>query len=56
MNFTTLITDLPIEVDNYNSLCMLESQSPPKHPFPTCTYKATNNSTGVRYCLRRLLG
>ncbi|XP_058835746.1 PAN2-PAN3 deadenylation complex subunit PAN3 isoform X1 [Topomyia yanbarensis] len=49
--------DLPLEVENYHSLCLLESMPVhPKLPLPSSTYKATNHLTGVKYCLRRLHG
>ncbi|KAL1380230.1 hypothetical protein pipiens_000467, partial [Culex pipiens pipiens] len=49
--------DLPLEVENYHSLCLLESLPVhPKLPLPSSTYKATHNLTGVKYCLRRLHG
>lgn len=48
-------TDLE-EIDNYHSLYPLET--PPSHSklILTSTYKATHNSTGIKYCLRRLHG
>lgn len=49
--------DLPLEVENYHSLCQLESLPVhPKLPVQSSTYKATHNLTGVKYCLRRLHG
>lgn len=49
--------DLPLEVENYHSLCLLESLPVhPKLPVQSSTYKATHNLTGVKYCLRRLHG
>ncbi|CAO1314321.1 unnamed protein product [Diamesa tonsa] len=44
---------LPLEVDNYHSLTLLEETSV---PVPSTTYKATNSTTGIKYCLRRLHG
>lgn len=49
--------DIPLEVENYHSLCLLESLPlHPKLPLPSSTYKATHSVTGVKYCLRRLHG
>ncbi|XP_058124976.1 PAN2-PAN3 deadenylation complex subunit PAN3 isoform X2 [Anopheles ziemanni] len=49
--------DIPLEVENYHSLCLLESLPlHPKLPLPSSTYKATHSITGVKYCLRRLHG
>lgn len=46
-----------LEVGNYHSLYPLEPQSiHPKLPCPSTTYKATNSTTGIKYCLRRLHG
>jgi len=48
-------SNLPLEVDNYHSLSLLEASS--NLPVPsTTTYKATHSSTGIKYCLRRLHG
>lgn len=49
--------DIPSEIDSHHSLYALEPQ--PIHqklPLPSSTYKATHNTTGVKYCLRRLHG
>lgn len=49
--------EMPSEIDSYHSLYALEPQ--PIHqklPLPSSTYKATHNTTGVKYCLRRLHG
>ncbi|KAL5291436.1 PAN3 family protein [Megaselia abdita] len=44
-----------MEVGNYHSLYPLEPQTiHPKLPCPSSTYKATNSTTGIKYCLRRL--
>ncbi|XP_050097664.1 PAN2-PAN3 deadenylation complex subunit PAN3 [Anopheles aquasalis] len=49
--------DIPLEVENYHSLCLLESHPiHPKLPLPSSTYRATHSVTGVKYCLRRLHG
>ncbi|XP_055631577.1 PAN2-PAN3 deadenylation complex subunit PAN3 isoform X2 [Toxorhynchites rutilus septentrionalis] len=49
--------DLPLDVEKYHSLCLLESlPAHPKLPLPSSTYRATHNLTGVKYCLRRLHG
>uniref|UniRef100_A0A182Y1C5 PAN2-PAN3 deadenylation complex subunit PAN3 n=1 Tax=Anopheles stephensi TaxID=30069 RepID=A0A182Y1C5_ANOST len=49
--------DIPLEVENYHSLCLLESLPlHPKLPLPSSTYRATHAVTGVKYCLRRLHG
>lgn len=49
--------DIPTEIDNYHSLYALEPQPVhQKNPLPSSTYKATQNNTGVKYCLRRLHG
>uniref|UniRef100_A0A182WIF7 PAN2-PAN3 deadenylation complex subunit PAN3 n=1 Tax=Anopheles minimus TaxID=112268 RepID=A0A182WIF7_9DIPT len=49
--------DIPLEVENYHSLCLLESSAlQPKLTLPTSTYRATHAVTGVKYCLRRLHG
>lgn len=45
-------SNLPIEVDNYHSLSLLEASS--NLPVPSSTYKAIHSSTGIKYCLRRL--
>lgn len=48
-------SNLPLEVDNYHSLTLLEATS--NLPVPsTTTYKAVHSSTGLKYCLRRLHG
>lgn len=48
-------SNLPLEVDNYHSLSLLEAAS--NLPVPsTTTYKAVHSSTGLKYCLRRLHG
>lgn len=48
-------TNLPLEVDNFHSLSLLEGSS--NLPVPSAsTYKATHNLTGIKYCLRRLHG
>lgn len=47
-------TNLPIEVDHYHSLTLLETVT--QLPLPSTTYKATNSTTGIKYCLRRLHG
>jgi PAB-dependent poly(A)-specific ribonuclease subunit 3 len=48
-------SNLPLEVDNFHSLSLLESSS--NLPVPSAsTYKATHNLTGIKYCLRRLHG
>jgi PAB-dependent poly(A)-specific ribonuclease subunit 3 len=47
-------SNLPLEVDNYHSLTLLETVT--QLPVPSTTYKATNGSTGIKYCLRRLHG
>lgn len=47
-------SNLPIEVDNYHSLSLLEASS--NLPVPSSTYKAIHSSTGIKYCLRRLHG
>ncbi|XP_037907770.1 PAN2-PAN3 deadenylation complex subunit PAN3 isoform X2 [Hermetia illucens] len=50
-------SNLPIEVDNYHSLYPLEPETlHPKLIQQSSTYKATNSSTGIKYCLRRLHG
>lgn len=47
-------SNLPLEVDNYHSLTLLEASN---LPVPsTSTYKATHSATGLKYCLRRLHG
>uniref|UniRef100_A0A182LY71 PAN2-PAN3 deadenylation complex subunit PAN3 n=1 Tax=Anopheles culicifacies TaxID=139723 RepID=A0A182LY71_9DIPT len=49
--------DIPLEVENYHSLCLLEAL--PLHPkltLPSSMYRATHSVTGVKYCLRRLHG
>lgn len=52
--------DLPLQVDNYNSLYPLETLPvQPLHAkltLPSSTYKATHSTSGVKYCLRRLHG
>ncbi|CRK95864.1 CLUMA_CG009311, isoform A [Clunio marinus] len=48
-------SNLPLEIDNYHSLSLLEATSNLTVPSTT-TYKATHSSTGLRYCLRRLHG
>uniref|UniRef100_A0AAG5D5N0 PAN2-PAN3 deadenylation complex subunit PAN3 n=1 Tax=Anopheles atroparvus TaxID=41427 RepID=A0AAG5D5N0_ANOAO len=49
--------EIPLEVENYHSLCVLESLPlHPKLPLPSSTYRATHSVTGVKYCLRRLHG
>lgn len=51
------VLDVPDEIDNYHSLYVLDTNSVnPKIPLPSTTYKATNNNTGIKYCLRRLHG
>lgn len=45
-------SNLPLEVDNYHSLSLLEASS--NLPVPSSTYKAIHSSTGIKYCLRRL--
>lgn len=45
-------SNLPIEVDNYHTLSLLEASS--NLPVPSSTYKAIHSSTGIKYCLRRL--
>lgn len=47
-------SNLPIEVDHYHSLTLLETIS--QLPLPSTTYKATHSTTGIKYCLRRLHG
>lgn len=50
---------LPLEVDNYHALYPLEPPAQPMHTkltLPASTYRATHNSTGLKYCLRRLHG
>ncbi|XP_075163488.1 poly(A) specific ribonuclease subunit PAN3 isoform X4 [Haematobia irritans] len=51
---------LPMEIDNYHSLYPLEALPvQPLHAkltLPSSTYKATNSTTGIKYCLRRLHG
>lgn len=47
-------SNLPLEVDNYHSLALLEASS--NLPVPSSTYKAIHTSTGIKYCLRRLHG
>ncbi|KAH8302680.1 hypothetical protein KR044_009400, partial [Drosophila immigrans] len=50
---------LPLEVDNYHALYPLEPPVQPMHTkltLPASTYRATHNSTGFKYCLRRLHG
>jgi PAB-dependent poly(A)-specific ribonuclease subunit 3 len=49
-------SNLPLEVDNYHSLSLLEASS--NHlPVPSTTcYKATHGQTGMKYCLRRYHG
>lgn len=48
-------SNLPLEVDNYHSLSLIEVAS--NLPVPsTTTYKATHSATGLKYCLRRLHG
>ncbi|XP_033242590.1 PAN2-PAN3 deadenylation complex subunit PAN3 isoform X2 [Drosophila miranda] len=50
---------LPHEVDNYHALYPLEPPAQPLHAkltLPASTYRATHNTTGYRYCLRRLHG
>lgn len=50
-------SNLPLEVDNYHSLSLLEASSNLPSNLPaTTTYKATHSSTGIKYCLRRLHG
>lgn len=52
-----IISDIPNEIDNYHSLYLLEPLAiHQKLPLPSSTYKATHNSTGFKYCLRRLHG
>lgn len=54
---TNPTSDIPAEIDNYHSLYALEAQPVhQKNPLPSSTYKATQNNTGVKYCLRRLHG
>ncbi|XP_030385179.1 PAN2-PAN3 deadenylation complex subunit PAN3 isoform X2 [Scaptodrosophila lebanonensis] len=64
---SNLITDpaeaaqhaLPMEVDNYHALYPLEPPAQPlqaKLTLPASTYRATHNTTGFKYCLRRLHG
>lgn len=49
--------DIPAEIDNYHTLYPLEAQPiHQKHPLPSSTYRATHNTTGIKYCLRRLNG
>lgn len=56
---TSAYPDLPAAVDNYNDLCPLEPL-PSVHKaqinYQTSTYKATNLTNGMRYCLRRIHG
>ncbi len=47
-------SNLPLEVDNYHSLALLEASS--NLPIVSSTYKAIHSSTGIKYCLRRLHG
>jgi len=50
---------LPMEVDNYHALYPLEPPAQPMHAkltLPASTYRATHNTTGYKYCLRRLHG
>ncbi|XP_032596131.1 PAN2-PAN3 deadenylation complex subunit PAN3 isoform X3 [Drosophila grimshawi] len=50
---------LPLEVDNYHALYPLEAPAQAMHTkltLPASTYRATHNSTGFKYCLRRLHG
>lgn len=50
---------LPMEVDNYHALYPLEPPAQPLHAkltLPASTYRATHNTTGYKYCLRRLHG
>lgn len=50
---------LPLEVDNYHALYPLEPPAQAMHTkltLPASTYRATHNSTGFKYCLRRLHG
>jgi PAB-dependent poly(A)-specific ribonuclease subunit 3 len=47
-------SNLPLEVDNYHSLSLLEAST--NIPVPSSTYKAIHISTGIKYCLRRLHG
>ncbi|XP_034658927.1 PAN2-PAN3 deadenylation complex subunit PAN3 isoform X4 [Drosophila subobscura] len=50
---------LPHEVDNYHALYPLEPPAQPLHAkltLPASTYRATHNTTGYKYCLRRLHG
>jgi PAB-dependent poly(A)-specific ribonuclease subunit 3 len=47
-------SNLPLEIDNYHSLSLLEASS--NLPVPSSTYKAIHSSTGIKYCLRRLHG
>lgn len=52
-----LILDIPSEIDNYHALFLLEPLAiHQKLPLPSSTYKATQISTGIKYCLRRLHG
>lgn len=46
-------SNLPLEVDNYHNLSLLEA---PSNLPSTTTYKATHNATGIKYCLKRLHG
>lgn len=49
--------DIPTEIDSYHQLYALEAQPiHQKNPLPSSTYKATQNTTGIKYCLRRLHG
>uniref|UniRef100_A0A182TFG3 PAN2-PAN3 deadenylation complex subunit PAN3 n=1 Tax=Anopheles melas TaxID=34690 RepID=A0A182TFG3_9DIPT len=48
--------DIPLEVENYHSLCLLESVQLHTKLAPSSTYRATHAVTGVKYCLRRLHG
>lgn len=55
--FSHPILDIPTEIDNYHALCLLETLAiHQKLPLPSSTYKATHNTTGIKYCLRRLHG
>ncbi|KRK01458.1 PAN2-PAN3 deadenylation complex subunit PAN3 isoform X3 [Drosophila yakuba] len=50
---------LPLEVENYHALYPLEPPAQPMHAkltFPATTYRATHNTTGYKYCLRRIHG
>lgn len=45
---------LPLEVDNFHSLSLLDTSNLPVST--SSTYKVTHSLTGIKYCLRRLHG